>query len=579
MGILSLNNVSNDAQILYEKAAAPMGDLSEVLGLYLEMRIELRNLILVDDSESLDERIGSINAKADQIIALMAESEKTAVEADTVEKYNIFDTSFDNFITVTADIIQSIKNGDKEKATVQLLDQDLAVTATNVQDALEALVDKKIAGAKNQYGKINYVSRKTKITMISLSCFGVVIALSLGLYISSIVGKPITQVVEEAEKLALGDVNVNIDSKYKDETGKLAEAFRKLAGNIRNHALAAEKMAHGDFSIDIQTSSENDILGNALKDMIKNINELLGNISASAEQVASGAKQISDSSVILSEGSTEQASTVEELTASLQEISSQTEQNAKYANDANELTKIVKKNADKSNEQMKDMLKAMDDINISSNSINKIIKVIDDIAFQTNILALNAAVEAARAGQYGKGFAVVAEEVRNLAAKSADAAKETTEMIENSIHKVNDGMKIANETANSLSNIVKEIDKVYNIINEIAAASNEQALGISQVNQGIIQVSDVIQTNSSTAEEGAAASEELAGQAAVLENLVKQFKLKKVYSNYTGIINAHADVTGMNEGVVNKSLNTNHNDNNQYKKQSIILSDKEFGKY
>lgn len=241
--------------------------------------------------------------------------------------------------------------------------------------------------------------------------------------------------------------------------------------------------------------------------MIERNNEILTSINTAADQVASGSKQVSDSSIALSQGATEQASLVEELTASLEEISSQTKLNAQNANEANKLAADSKNSALQGNEQMKDMLAAMREINDASSNISKIIKVIDEIAFQTNILALNAAVEAARAGQHGKGFAVVAEEVRNLAARSANAAKETTDMIEGSIDKVQEGTRIADQTAAALQSIVGDIEKVANLVGDIAMASTEQAAAITQINQGISQVSQVIQTNSATSEESAAASE------------------------------------------------------------------------
>ena len=235
-----------------------------------------------------------------------------------------------------------------------------------------------------------------------------------------------------------------------------------------------------------------------------------------------------DSSQSLAQGATEQASSIQELTASIIEISEQTKSNAVNANAARERTNLVRENAENGNHKMADMQQSMKKINESSTNISKIIKVIDDIAFQTNILALNAAVEAARAGQHGKGFAVVAEEVRTLAARSADAAKETTFLIEDSIDNVKAGTQIADETAIALTEIVDEINKVTDLMENIAEASSEQATGIAQINLGIDMVGQVVQQNSATAEETAAASEELSGQAQVLQEMIGQFELRLI---------------------------------------------------
>ena len=344
--------------------------------------------------------------------------------------------------------------------------------------------------------------------------------------------EPVMEAAEVLEEMAKGNLKTTVKGNYKGDHAKIKDALNftinTISGYINEISYVLTEMSEGNLCVGINSEYLGDFIEikNSLNKIVKSFNEILGDINSAAEQVAAGSRQVSDSSQALSQGSTEQASSIEELTSSMSEIASQTKQNAVDANNANELALTAKNNAAQGNDQMKEMLKAMEEINLSSANISKIIKVIDDIAFQTNILALNAAVEAARAGQHGKGFAVVAEEVRNLAARSANAAKETTAMIEGSIRKVEEGTKIANETAEALNKIVEGVTKAADIVGNIASASSEQATGISQVNLGISQVSDVTQTNSATAEESSAASEELSGQADLLKEMVSKFKLK-----------------------------------------------------
>jgi methyl-accepting chemotaxis protein len=321
------------------------------------------------------------------------------------------------------------------------------------------------------------------------------------------------------------------DSEYgkdtKDETELLAAAFVRLVVSSREKVADTNQIADGDLTTHIHIKCDEDELGQALLHLVHNTHRVVSAIVAAADQVSSGSTLVADSSFALSQGATVQASSIQQLTASLAEVASQTNLSAKNAESANDLTHNIKNNALKGNDQMQQMLKAMDQINEASSNIGKIIKVIDDIAFQTNILALNAAVEAARAGQHGKGFAVVAEEVRNLASKSANAAKETTELIEGSTRKVNAGTKIAKDTAEALAQIVSQVGAAADLIKSIAQASNEQARAIEEINSGIQQVSEVVQNNAATSEESAAASEELSGQAAQLKETVSAFKLRR----------------------------------------------------
>lgn len=361
----------------------------------------------------------------------------------------------------------------------------------------------------------------------------------------------IRNLIREAGVLATAAAKGNLDVRsdaaqfeggYHDIINGFNTALDAIATPLREAADVLQEMAKGDLRVAMQGEYEGSyaVIKRSLNQTIHAFNEILGSISVAADQVAAGSKQLSEGSQALSQGATEQASSLEELTSAVTEIAAQTKQNAMDANHANDLAKKAWENAEQGNTRMAEMLKSMDGINESSASISKIIKVIDEIAFQTNILALNAAVEAARAGQYGKGFAVVAEEVRNLAARSADAAKETTLLIEGSIKKVESGAHIADETAHALQKIVSGVSEAAQLVADIAAASNEQATGIAQVNQGIEQVSEVVQTNTATSEESASASEELSSQAGLLKEMVNRFKLNAHHSEF--LVNGNAEL-------------------------------------
>ena len=491
--------------------------------------------------------LGYLTAISDEIEQLSlkyVESEKAKMDALLAKYESLIDQEekpyYENALNLWTQYSQAddklmalAKQGNTDEAR-SILEGECVELYNSLNTAFSDIVTYNQNGSEEETASSERLYRNALIFQAGI----IIVIIIIGVFFSFVIIRgikfPIFEIEKAASRMAQGDLDIDISYTSKDELGVLSDQVRELIRKLQmiiddeNKFLA--QMASGDFTVD--STCETEYTGGfkplliSFRAIAEKLNHTILQISESSAQVASGSDQVSSGAQALSQGATEQASSVEELAATINEISEKVKQNAENARQANHMAGVVGSEMQTSNQKMQEMMQAMNNISNCSDEIGKIIKTIEDIAFQTNILALNAAVEAARAGTAGKGFAVVADEVRNLAGKSAEASKNTSVLIENSLRAVENGTLIADETAQSLLQTVKGVEEVTNIISQISEASNNQAEAISQITMGIDQISSVVQTNSATAQESAAASEELSSQSQLMKDLVGRFRLR-----------------------------------------------------
>lgn len=535
LSIVSLNSISDTMDEFYEKSYKNTQAGEIVSGQLQEGAKHMLYAILDPDSANTNDRLDKAQAcfeEVEEYLAVLQENYRGDMsDVDNIaEQLEIVENTYSEF----SEIVQDYSN---MEASFTLYSENIVEALNSASTSADTIVDFASDSANNEYTSSQQNAIMTDVIVIVVSVVSVVLGIGLALYIIETLKKGISDVSKAADQMSRGDFNVKFTYDSKDELGVLVHDMKSLCQSnndiVDDIGYVLSEISDGDLAVSsrnesIYVGSYSNILS-SIKELLKKLNTVMSKINESADQVSSGSDQVSGGAQALSQGATEQASSVEELAATIHVISEQINENATHAKEANEKTDGAAGEMNDANNKMKELVGAMDEISTSSDETQKIIKTIEDIAFQTNILALNAAVEAARAGAAGKGFAVVADEVRNLAGKSAEAAKNTTSLIENTVAAINKGNSLVNEVADKMTNVMAATNVVADLNTKISDASKQAADSVTQVTVGVEQISSVVQTNSATAEESAAASEELSGQANMLKELVSEFKLKDVY--------------------------------------------------
>lgn len=524
--IVNLNNNNAMAQNIYNEDLTPLNPLYRIQTDFLTIGSKVNG----NDAFKSQSSISTLSANLCKVLSQYSSTVKDPKEKAVLTQML---SDITEYITETKEAINDFIVNDT-KAAYKLIDDKMPTIAAHFDKLITGLYSQKIAEAKqrNDQSQQNFTLSIGIMALITLA--SIAFAAILGRMNAKLICKPINNLVKSAEAITEGDLSVEFEKGGNDEISVLAGTLDKMtviwSGYINEISSILSKMSDGNLDVEISSEYKGDFIKikESINHIIETFNDVIGEIVISANEITSGSRQLSSGSQNLSEGAAEQAASVEQLTASIAEIAGKTKANADNASKADKIANSVKGDTAGGSIKMEQMLSSMSEIRESAAGISNVIKVINEIAFQTNLLALNASIEAARAGEAGKGFAIVAEEVRHLALRSAEAAKNTAEMIEKSISKAAEGTGIAHDTSGALQTIEKGVNDTAAIIDQIAKSSAEQAAGISRIYQGIDEVSKIVQTNSATAEQSAAASEELFGQAENMRELIGGFKIKSI---------------------------------------------------
>lgn len=472
------------------------------------------------DSNAIQKMKLDFTSDLDQIIVTLSQDKKASTQLIDAAK----NSYVSGYLPGYKQLVGYIESGDYASASKQF--ESVSQQFSSTLKAVNELMDHNYQRSAQM---LSTSQRNVRWTIIAIPLYLFIYigtTVFLGRKLSATIAHPLITLTEAAQKISSGDIAVKIDYESTDEVGRLAAELRTMLSHFQNQAQVLQQIAEGNLDTSIELRSESDIVHRSLNTLLDNNNDMISQIRMSSEQVSGASDQISQSAQILAAGSSEQAASVEAFSTSMNMLMEKTNKNAEDANKALDLTRQSESYATEGSDSMQMLMSAMKEIDQGSRDVTKVIKVIDDIAFQTNILALNAAVEAARAGVHGKGFAVVANEVRDLAAKSAQAAKESTKLIQNNMNRVQDGNKVVGLTNNAIKNIGEIAVQINELTVNIASESSQQAGSMQEMVEGIDQIAQVVQANSATSEETAASAEEMSAEANNLINVVGRYKVR-----------------------------------------------------
>lgn len=537
LGLVFLQKTNSD----YEYALKNYGFSQGVIG-NLGMEVQnsksiIRDIIMLKDNNQLTEARNELDTSISKIQKMISELEKNNEAKSDKTLYKKISYDIAQYEVVKIEVI-NLSLAKKNDEALNSLREKGTPLMNQITEDVSALMNESITMGNQVVSRLKMLQIIASSIIVLAIIGACVFTVLSAVHLAKIIGNPIKEISKLAEKIAEGDLNVFIDINSEDEIGELANSFSIMITNLRSYIYEISdilgNISKGNIDINTKVEYKGDFVEvkNSLEAILNSLNKVFYEFNEASNQVNLGSGQVASTSQVLSQGATEQASVVEEISASMQDISEKIERNARSASNTNDIADKLVLEVEQSTNQIREMVNSIDEIEKASKDIGNIIGTIDGIAAQTDLLALNAAIEAARAGEAGRGFSVVADEVRKLSSQSAEAAKQTVILIKTCIQAVSKGRSIAENTASNLFEFASKVNKTTDLVHDIASASEEQSHAIKQINSGIIQISDVVQSNSAIAEESAAASQELTSQVEILKNMIGEFKMRNKNNKY-----------------------------------------------